>query len=375
MIKQAESVFERDYGAVFFRTKIEHHFRFLDLPIEIRLMIYEKVLLEKPDLLQYYGKDADIEAYDWESFTKKDWQGWYEGAWEIEDGPFRPEFNVTYDWQLLSRPKVRVLALEKAFKKGHTNILATCRQINDEASDIFYGTPEFVFENTNGLYNFLYTIGTNRAHMRRITVSRQTAYDSLHPACRLLTEAAKLQSLDLCVSWMQMRHSSRRYFEVLKPLYAMLCEREQDYDEAIKVIGFKHPTCTCRMEAGQMHNCGRPDHEENPLNQLCDIVLKLLQLWYDKDSAKKLKRKEMDAAKASKGSRKRSKRGSWVDEDFAAPPLKRASLLASPDVKPSRKLPGRNARRKTDYSGLADNSSDDDDNDGDDEPEFMKDLE
>ena len=384
-MKATEAGFARSYGAVYFKTKHNRHFRFLDLPKDIRLMVYDKVLLEKPDAFRYHGPNESLDKYpnvaDW---GDKEWDEWNSCMWEAEDEPFHPGYDIKYHWT----PETRKMDIQltKPFASGHTSILSTCRQIRDEASDIFYGSPRFILASTEMLCQFALSIGQNKESVRRVTVVNPITYISAGRASSQLQGAKNLRSLSLLCTWEQVANprSPRRCFQIMQPVYSMLFDREPDFESAVAVISWMLPDMPCPARVGNKLRRGPSrEHWEILFDIWLEEHLEHVRDWYDSKSGRALKRKEMEAARAEQALRKRVKQAQGPEGDFVVGPRRRFSLPAVTSTKPERENPARRARRTTNYNelvlesrvgendeGIPDSSDDDidgDDNDNDDD--------
>lgn len=127
-------------------------FRFMDLPPEIRNMIYNCALSSQNHAVHLTGSRQNTLAAYWENS-----RGVYSRV------------------------------------SGSTGIVTTCRQVYEESVPILYGGNDFEFRCTTTLSIFMTGIGSAAQYLRKIPVDR-CVYSSMRKAMRLLEKATSLES-------------------------------------------------------------------------------------------------------------------------------------------------------------------------------------
>lgn len=176
------------------------HFPFLDLPPEIRIMIY-KMLLHLP-----YGQIIVRGKYA-----------------RILHGHYR-------------------MTAVPGNKRPDTGILKACHQIHKEAASVLYGHNAFYFDNPLALKTFLTEIGTTKALLSRIEVGVGYAWNrsgritpGLRQAVNLLSQTRNLRSLKLNLS--SDLPKAKVFANHFEAVYRMLYEREgQDADKFFNLL-------------------------------------------------------------------------------------------------------------------------------------------
>ncbi|GAB7345470.1 hypothetical protein MBLNU457_3797t1 [Dothideomycetes sp. NU457] len=362
---------KRKFGTVFFEGKHAGPFRFLDLPAEIRVMIYELVLCAPPCKNGKWkdGKpiveNSDEEAWDVDVDKAKAIT-----TSSVEESTYHPELHIQ---RVRWKPRTKY-----PFQDGRMNLLLVSKQVNLEASDTLYGTTIFRFDDTNTLQGFRLLIGHNRRYLQRVRLIGQMAHASLRPACQLLTEATRLQFLQIKFTQYGLFRlfvfGRESVFEAFRPLFDMFFARDLDYSSVLdnRVVIRTITTCYCGKSGFFVNRecvvC-RYETEISGLEQ--SYFGEILKYWVkyrvklqeqerkkaeaEAKSARRQKPRPNKSKQASK-SKKRS-REEFDDDDDADNPD--ASALTLPAPEPARKMPGRRAKSMGSYEAqLADDEED-----------------
>jgi hypothetical protein len=167
------------------KAKKQKPFRFLDLPQELKDMIYEMAL-------------TDVNGVAIVAKTKGHRRTAGRGAAYDKDS-----YQCTYGWGWHSRRRLKanvqpVVATDTVFVPA---LLAVSKQIHSEAIDYLYG-QDFVFQEANALHQFLAVIGLqNQQRLTYLEVlswpTRGASKTANYAAFTLLTGATNLQSLTI----------------------------------------------------------------------------------------------------------------------------------------------------------------------------------
>lgn len=160
----------------------EDHFRFLDLPPEVRNIIYAHLLVRRGVKLHIDGGKPEN--------VRGNWGGW----------PPPP-----------SRKR------KKSRCQPHADIFRVSRQVIEEASSVFYGFNRFIFYRFMGLHSFLQKIGPRATHLRDIEVVLYGDY-AAESSFRLLAQAKDLEHLAIQVSLWRDQAKAVKWARQLRPL-------------------------------------------------------------------------------------------------------------------------------------------------------------
>lgn len=214
--------------------------RFLELPAEIRMMIYEETFRSGALVLQYTDVEFQSQSPTYKMRLSAQFQ--------------RPDQSFAHNWTLRmnlypgDRLRVTKWATEPTSKL--MALLCVNRQIFKEAMPVFYSTHKFYVDNLHELGDMLLHCGPRRReHFTNISMSYSSRYsDSIGPkttsrAFKLLKEVKSLRSLEIAVEDQAFlkggRSRSARHESVAKiPGMRMLSELR------VRKLDF---TCNCPM--------------------------------------------------------------------------------------------------------------------------------
>lgn len=180
-------------------------FPFLDLPPEIRNMVYKLVLTRE---------DHDIVVRGvMEKSLRADWINNKTGRYGIA-GELSP----------------------------NTNLLSVCRQMHVESGTIFYGSNRFHIKHTRALCSFLDKIGILRKRIQYLTITKltDTAYFPARTmdAGNLLAKAKELKHIQVNCHALR-DENMERLMEAFAPLLKSLYKRGENKTQLFKIIDFK----------------------------------------------------------------------------------------------------------------------------------------
>lgn len=208
------------------------HFRFLKLPGEVRNMIYLELLASQHWDIRITGEKTP------------------KGSWVPSDDTRRTPVSLyTPDKKHRQRPSL------------NTNILSVCRQINVEASTIFYSCNRFCFTNPVALNYFLMKIPSCRSYLRHICLThlRNTSF-GFRKAWGLgirLNEAKDLQQMQLTFISAHLPEPEWVYLVLREILCASLARETKNgvdgFDQLIDIVMHRR----CRLhDMGQIARNG-----------------------------------------------------------------------------------------------------------------------
>jgi len=207
--------------------RVEKPFRFLELPAEIRNMVYSHLL----------GDDT------MKVRIRVGYHSRISGEWlDAHD--------------------------EKVPMKPSTNILSVCRSVFDEAASVFYGSPVFVVSSMTDLRKLLTGFGSCTKYLRHLTISYFSAYNT-GAAFRLLGEATGLRSLHISFftahmgdrwgrAWREIEHLT----SALKPFLLTLQEARNDREAVFSILQLRSPEPLCPLIRIRVSTRPCPECEE-----------------------------------------------------------------------------------------------------------------
>lgn len=102
-----------------------------------------------------------------------------------------------YDWPRRVRSKESIPAFK--LSPGPAALLLTCKQVNEEASPLFYGTSTFTFQNLRAFDRFLNSLSaTSKASIRSLHLTHHTAGNAFHTPNQPFTRKFDLKWDNLC---------------------------------------------------------------------------------------------------------------------------------------------------------------------------------
>lgn len=179
-------------------------FRFLDLPPELRNMIYGYTF-------NGYGSNGPSKIDIHATSEKTELFGWYDTCFEG------------------SKPTMRL------------GLLTTCRKIHKETASLFYGSQTFQIR-TNQLYHFLSRLPLHIKYIRKVEISQpyslsQPPMGKLKKGLRLLTGMEHLEHLQID-TWNLGARSTEWYALLLKEFLSTMQEKVNDREALCRKITF-----------------------------------------------------------------------------------------------------------------------------------------
>ena len=168
------------------------YFRILDLPIELRKMIYNFVIEE--------GEIIDI------------------STWKPTNQPYRPVRSVF--WQRdQTRKRNKTSRVNRSTGKwigtppDEMALMRVNHEFHQEAVTLLYSVPIFTFQDWGGLAVFLDTVGSMRKHLRQIKlIGEEWQKTKVARAANLLKDATNLRALIVKHNMICEDYSGWRYY-------------------------------------------------------------------------------------------------------------------------------------------------------------------
>jgi len=345
-LRKKKHGFTRLLGSIAVKPHVPGHFRFLDLPPEIRNMIY--TMHFKDDAMSQFGSDVINVCCN------------YKGSY----------FRSTYDiWRM--------------------TLLAVCRQVHNEAAVVLYGSFTFRLSGIRELREFLGKIGLNRTLLTSIKLHAYRFYKNTWALSQELAEAASLRRVHI-VLWMRSTDRLRgpkSCFEAFRPLYDMLQDREDNLGQVRDLVEFSAMDCQIHGALLQKptETCLSCEESVNGLQDFRHAYESIVDTWHAATLAKK-NEEQKPLAKSSKSRRRSSKAAPKLDKSdtdmfeptWARPKTVRsrasiattaATAAATTQAILPRSLPARDARQTASGRLSALNLDKDEEEDEDEEDE------
>lgn len=187
----------------------QEHFRLLDLPPEIRTLIYKHLFAPS----KHY-KTVSVFG----NFTK------------TLRGMFMPA-------------KLPIVAKEIGKRPGlNRNVLLVSRQVYQEAVAVFYSSREFRFKSGKTLVIFLDVIGSQKTYLRHISAWCSTGNMLRNKALPMLLAGAEhLTCFDTGAFKDVDAEEVKPVAYFLEPMLDMLFAKEKDFEKVFKVMNFTFP--------------------------------------------------------------------------------------------------------------------------------------
>ncbi|TKA80865.1 hypothetical protein B0A55_02348 [Friedmanniomyces simplex] len=202
---------------------ITDYFRFMDLPPELRKMVYDLVLLEKSEKIT-------IESYKPVGQPRR---------------PVRQGFRYTgrNDHKGMTWDKTRGKWIGQL--PSNLGVLRVSHQVCAETASIFYGHHDFYCSDLAAMELFLHMMGEMRQYLKHISISENPWKPSkAKPALSLLGDAKSLRTLSLphtlyCTDksrWDPNRMSLETVVKDCGPMLKALCKARKNDDTAVSVF-------------------------------------------------------------------------------------------------------------------------------------------
>lgn len=235
-------------------------FRFLDLPPEIRRMVYR--LAGFPFSVLSPGHRIGLSIY------------------RPKSGPPR----LVQDWfRIPNTPAVVQSPRQQARKERHqrangASVLYTNKQVSAEAAEMLYSDTRFTFLTVAVLEEFLRTIGSARRHLRHVVIDGCLPNTQETPALNLLKEATRLRSFEIVCDTGKLDASG-----LARHFHSLVAELQKSYkrlgyqSDALELVKFVHhhgytASWDEKKEAGCPH-CLLAERMEVKVRRLLRILL------------------------------------------------------------------------------------------------------
>ncbi|KAF7194399.1 hypothetical protein HII31_04204 [Pseudocercospora fuligena] len=236
---------------------VTDHFRFLDLPPEIRNLIYDELLLEHSPvkIVTYKAKGRARRA------VRSTLHHGHPGlTWNSKLGTWKGQAS-----------------------SAHV-ILQVNKQILAEAGPIAYGSNVFQLDDYRGLRDFLEGIGSMRAHLKQIRLLSPIYYTTVATtALHKLKDAKGLVSLEYPRDLLSDNPQSYKGVtpqglfndckQLLKALYSYRKKHKGSVDDLVNIIKITpgvHPICK-KAWRGEACKCGSVMREDRCKNVIADL--------------------------------------------------------------------------------------------------------
>lgn len=170
------------------RSPLKESSKFLNLPGEIRNKIYEYTFKKEFFEIRFADKAERSLTYRLPNRPR------------YMQPRLKPDVSRRrrlYDWPRRIRSKEFIPAFK--LSPGPAALLLTCKQVNEEASPLFYGSSTFTFQNLRAFDRFLNTLSvTSKASIRSLHLTHHTAGNAFHTPNQPFTRKFDLKWDSLC---------------------------------------------------------------------------------------------------------------------------------------------------------------------------------